>query len=90
MVNGIVLIGIVNVFDTKLLLPAESVNVLAATLIVPDVVLFDVAVNNTVYDIPDPVKLLIAPAEYVISSIIKFVDASLNVNVIISLLFILS
>jgi len=67
-----------------LLLPAASVNVCAATLIVAVPVEFGVGVKVAVYVAPLPVKDVSDPPEVVMSSPVKLADVSDRVNVMVS------
>ena len=73
-----------------LLLPAASVNVCAATLIVAVPVEFAVGVKVAVYVVPLPVRVVSDPPEVVMSSPVKLVDVSDRVNVMVSVSSMLS
>lgn len=77
--------AMLSVLDAVLSLPAPSVNRALATEIlpVPDCVLA-VGVKVAVYDVPFPVKLLIAPPVTVTSLEMKLAEDSDRVNVIVS------
>ena len=86
--------SVFNAIETRLLaslpswlkLPAASLNALLETLINPVVVLLSVGVKVALYLSPLPEKLLRAPPATETSDIVKLVDSSLNVNVMVDVL----